>query len=57
MAGAISITAFREKADIAALKGLVPTLLTTTAAISRDLGWREPAADKQFLERAFGRQQ
>jgi DNA-binding IclR family transcriptional regulator len=45
VAGAISITAFREKADIAALKGLVPTLLTTTAAISRDLGWREPAAD------------
>jgi DNA-binding IclR family transcriptional regulator len=40
VAGAISITAFREMADIAALKGLVPTLLTTTTAISNDLGWR-----------------
>lgn len=37
--GAISITAFREKADIEALKLLLPDLLTTTSAISHELGW------------------
>lgn len=37
--GAVSITAFREIADIEALKQCLPTLLKTTAAISHDLGW------------------
>lgn len=38
--GAISITSFREKADITALTAYLPDLLATTAAISYDLGWR-----------------
>jgi len=37
--GAVSITAFREIADIDALKGLLPSLLSATAAISHELGW------------------
>lgn len=40
VAGAISITAFTEKADLDALKLLLPTLLATTSAISHELGWR-----------------
>ncbi len=46
VAGAISITAFREKKDIPALTELLPQLLATTNAISHELGWRsadEPA--------------
>lgn len=42
VAGAISITAFREKADIEALSAYLPDLLATTAAISHELGWRSP---------------
>jgi DNA-binding IclR family transcriptional regulator len=48
VAGAISITAFREKADIAALQTYLPDLLETTAAISHELGWR-PAAHEESL--------
>jgi DNA-binding IclR family transcriptional regulator len=40
VAGAISITAFREKKDIEALTALLPELLATTNAISHELGWR-----------------
>jgi len=47
VAGAISITAFREKADIAALEGLIPTLLSTTSAISRELGYPNPWASNE----------
>jgi len=38
--GAVSITAFREKADIEALKLLLPALLRTTSKISYELGGR-----------------
>ncbi|MCX2748218.1 IclR family transcriptional regulator [Arthrobacter sp. MI7-26] len=44
VAGAISITAFKERADLDALKLLLPQLLETTHAISQELGWREPGA-------------
>lgn len=40
VAGAISITAFREIADVDALLERLPDLLATTAAISKELGWR-----------------
>jgi DNA-binding IclR family transcriptional regulator len=40
VAGAISITAFREKTDINALREYLPDLLSTTAEISHELGWR-----------------
>ncbi|GAT74262.1 IclR family transcriptional regulator [Microbacterium hydrocarbonoxydans] len=43
VAGAISITAFREKADLEALEEFLPELLRTTNDISLELGWR-PAA-------------
>jgi DNA-binding IclR family transcriptional regulator len=43
-AGAISITAFREKADIGMLKQLLPVLLETTDTISRELGWSKKHA-------------
>jgi DNA-binding IclR family transcriptional regulator len=48
VAGAISITAFHEKADIAALGAYLPDLLETTAAISHELGWR-PAREPSTL--------
>ncbi|HEX4444419.1 MAG TPA: IclR family transcriptional regulator [Galbitalea sp.] len=48
VAGAISITAFREKADITALQAYLPDLLETTAAISHELGWR-PADEQRSL--------
>lgn len=38
--GAISITSFREKADISVLVKNIDDLLSTTTAISRELGWR-----------------
>lgn len=41
VAGAISITAFKERADLEALKLLLPELLETTHSISRELGWRQ----------------
>ena len=44
VAGAISITSFREKADITALLGYLDALLATTNAISRELGWRPTGA-------------
>jgi len=37
--GAVSITAFRAQADLAALEKHLDRLLATTAAISRGLGW------------------
>lgn len=40
VAGAISVTAFKERADLVALKLLLPELLETTHAISAELGWR-----------------
>jgi DNA-binding IclR family transcriptional regulator len=40
VAGAISVTAFREKTDLAALRQLIPDLLKTTTGISNELGWR-----------------
>jgi DNA-binding IclR family transcriptional regulator len=40
IAGAISITAFREKTDIDALREYLSELLLTTTAISHELGWR-----------------
>lgn len=40
VASAISITAFKEQADLAALKLLLPELLETTHSISRELGRR-----------------
>ncbi|RZU62764.1 IclR family transcriptional regulator [Zhihengliuella halotolerans] len=43
VAGAVSITAFRTRLDIDALQQHLPALLTTTEAISRDLGWRGSA--------------
>ncbi|NNG40878.1 IclR family transcriptional regulator [Flexivirga sp. ID2601S] len=42
VAGAISITAFRQKADIEQLTALVPTLIEATTAISHELGWTGP---------------
>lgn len=49
VAGAISITAFKEKADLHALKLLLPTLLEATTAISTELGWQadRPAGEKR----------
>ena len=40
VAGAISITSFREKADIPALLAHLDDLLATTREISHELGWR-----------------
>lgn len=40
VAGAISITSFRERLDLTDLRKLLPELLETTAAISSELGWR-----------------
>jgi len=40
VAGAISITAFRDVADVPALLVCLPTLLATTTNVSRELGWR-----------------
>ncbi|MCB8882621.1 IclR family transcriptional regulator [Acidisoma cellulosilytica] len=37
--GAISITAFREVADIDRLVELLPDLIETTTAVSKELGW------------------
>lgn len=42
--GAISITSFREKADIPALRAYLDDLLATTSDISYELGWRPAAA-------------
>lgn len=42
-AGGISVTAFKDKADLNSLRELLPELLKTTEAISMELGWR-PAA-------------
>lgn len=39
VAGAISITALKSQLDITGLRELLPALLTTTSAISRDLGY------------------
>jgi len=46
VAGAISITAFKERADLDALKLLLPELLETTHAISAELGWREHPSER-----------
>ena len=40
VAGGISVTAFRDKADLSRLRELLPQLLMTTTAISKELGWR-----------------
>jgi DNA-binding IclR family transcriptional regulator len=45
LTGAISVTEFREKADITALLEILPDLLRTTVAISRSLGWRNQTGD------------
>ena len=37
--GAVSITAFREVADIERLLEFLPNLIETTTAVSRELGW------------------
>jgi len=41
VAGAISITAISSQLNIAGLQNLLPELLATTAAISRDLGYHD----------------
>ena len=38
--GGISITAFKNKADLSQLRELLPELLATTTTISTELGWR-----------------
>jgi DNA-binding IclR family transcriptional regulator len=48
VAGAISVTAFREKTDIDALREYLPELISTTTAISHELGWR--AVDEEPAE-------
>ncbi|MCU1582171.1 MAG: hypothetical protein JWO01_1559, partial [Microbacteriaceae bacterium] len=40
VAGAISITAFRETANVDELLQHLPDLMETTSTISRELGWR-----------------
>jgi DNA-binding IclR family transcriptional regulator len=40
LAGGISVTAFRDKADLNRLRELLPNLLMTTTAISKELDWR-----------------
>jgi DNA-binding IclR family transcriptional regulator len=45
-AGAISITTFRQRMDIDALRRFLPELLATTAEISHELGWRPDGADR-----------
>jgi DNA-binding IclR family transcriptional regulator len=37
---AVSVTALKAQADLAALKTLVPALLATTESLSKELGWR-----------------
>jgi DNA-binding IclR family transcriptional regulator len=53
VAGAISITSFREKADIPALLNHLDDLLATTAKISHELGWR---SERFETETATGEQ-
>jgi len=43
--GAISITAFREVADIQRLLEFLPTLIETTTAVSKELGWNGMTTD------------
>lgn len=55
VAGAISITAFKAKTNLVALRKLLPDLLETTTAISTELGWRAGAEGTNSLNEAKAR--
>ncbi len=54
VAGAVSITAFRTRLDLAALEKSLPELVETTSAISHDLGWRDQASSPEQSHREHG---
>ncbi|SDN88951.1 transcriptional regulator, IclR family [Cryobacterium flavum] len=45
--GGISVTAFKNKADLTQLRKLLPELLATTTTISKELGWRPPGETEE----------
>ncbi|MFJ5958939.1 IclR family transcriptional regulator [Paenarthrobacter sp. NPDC092416] len=54
VAGAISITTFREKTGLEELRGSVPDLLATTMSISLELGWKPKAEAAPSWAKATG---
>ena len=54
VAGAISITTFREKTGLEELRRSVPDLLATTMSISLELGWKPKGETAPSWAKATG---